>query len=385
MKSRFRITLLALAGLLSLGTCAFLRSTGSVYVNLGSIELSKAKSQPGDHLTQAGSYLERSVELAPTDARGWFGLGKVAQAQAEFHQAVGFFSQALDLEPGNGLLHFLLGNVHSALGRRSEAVSHWLQTGRAQAIALNLYRSASKAVRDGQDKPAEALLLDAVALDPTSTDGYLALGNLYVKTDVARAIWAFERAAKIELGSPVQISYAEGRAYVLKEEWASAVAALQQTVSLDPGYAAAYYPLGYALYRRGESALAEEALQEALVLTPEHFYAHLLLGRVYLEQGEVAEAFSLLHRACALSPEDAEARAWLGRAYREQGRLEEATAELRKATELEPDNPEWHLQLARVHRDNGQWNLALGEYELVLELDPTNSRAESEIAALRRH
>jgi superkiller protein 3 len=355
----------------------------SLYINLGRIELGKGTSQGSYHLARASLYFQRSLDLAPTDLRGYHSLAQVAVANGEYLEAAATLSQILTIDPANVMAHFWLGTLYSALGRRSEALDHWQQTNGAKAIAFNLYRSGLKALHQGDEAQAEASFLDAVALDPTLIDGYLALGNFYAETDIDKAIWAFEKIATNDSASSAQRYYAQGRIHLLKGEWLLAIGALQDVVTIDPNYATAYYLLGFAFYKLGEFSSAEGPLQKAVELTPDYFWAHLLLGQVYLERGDVAQALSFFHRARALRPENAVAYVWPARAYREQGRLDEAATELEKATQLDPDNPKWHLELADVYRDNHQPEIALREYEKVLTLDPDNSRARSEIEKLR--
>ena len=124
-----------------------------------------------------------------------------------------------------------------------------------------------------------------------------------------------------------------GKTYYQQGQWAQAVAAFQQVITLDPTYQAAYANLGAAYHRQNNLDLAVAQYQKALELNPEDGEVIYNLAAVYLQQATqsgqpdpalLEQAIEQLNLALELSPDAAEPYFGLGVAYTALNQKEQA-------------------------------------------------------------
>lgn len=128
------------------------------------------------------------------------------------------------------------------------------------------------------------------------------------------------------------------------EESERAIALLEKSVALDPGYAPAWVELGWRYRQRSLFGLgnrsyyekAEAAGRRALELNPDSLGAMVLLAYLYTDEGRIEEAVTLLDRARQISPNSPDPYEGLRYAYRYAGLLEESLAASETAQRLDP-------------------------------------------------
>jgi TolB-like protein/class 3 adenylate cyclase/lipopolysaccharide biosynthesis regulator YciM len=127
---------------------------------------------------------------------------------------------------------------------------------------------------------------------------------------------------------------------------ASARAAFEEAIDLDPGYAGAYVGLGFANYNAvisgweefvGERlAQAQSLAQQALEMDESNSAAHQLLGLIHLNRRQYEDAARALQRAIAINPSDAVSYANQGTVQLFSGRPQRAIEFLETALRLNP-------------------------------------------------
>ena len=131
-----------------------------------------------------------------------------------------------------------------------------------------LYERASRNLKAGDARGAEALYREIVAKYPRDPDGYEALGACLFFQD----------------------KYPEAR----KE--------YQHSIELNPRSVGALYGLGCVGYEQARSAEAKDYLERALALDPGNGLCHRVLGSVYEQMGDTPRALLHYERAVALDP-----------------------------------------------------------------------------------
>jgi tetratricopeptide (TPR) repeat protein len=130
-----------------------------------------------------------------------------------------------------------------------------------------------------------------------------------------------------------------------------------------------------------QNAEAVAAMERALALEPENVRYAFWVGAAWLAV-DVDKSLAAFERAIKLDPEDDDAWFGLGRARDKKEDLAGALAAFRKAVELNPSYTDAHYHAAgvldRLLRDDE----ALTAYRKVLELDPTNAGAGGRIGWL---
>jgi len=131
----------------------------------------------------------------------------------------------------------------------------------------------------------------AIALDPRSAEGYLALANVRLTYDFdwEGAETALNKAAELEPGS-VELLFSRAD---LADVWGhldEAIELRKRAVALDPLCSACYVFLGADLSESGQYNEANTALQKALDLDPQQGYVHFVRGQILLDRGRPQEA-----------------------------------------------------------------------------------------------
>jgi TolB-like protein/Flp pilus assembly protein TadD len=127
----------------------------------------------------------------------------------------------------------------------------------------------------------------AIALDPTSASGYLALARtqIYHDWDWDTATTCLAKAAALEPGSAEVV---RTRSYLFRVlgNLDEAVKVYEQAVALDPLRANSHLGLGNMLYMAGRYDEARAEMQKALELNPQSAFAHADLGRILIAEGK---------------------------------------------------------------------------------------------------
>ncbi len=177
-----------------------------------------------------------------------------------------------------------------------------------------MWEQATKLQLDKDNKGAEAIWRQVIALDSQNSVAYYNLGLSLFNQD----------------------NYDE------------AETAFRKVIELDPNYSNIYYWLGSVLKRQNREVEAEAALRQAVQLNPKDSKSQNLLGSLLYDLNRFAEAEVALRLAIQLDPQNVGAEYYLGKTLMAQKRYAEAEIACRKALELLPDNTELQQALQSV-------------------------------------
>jgi len=131
----------------------------------------------------------------------------------------------------------------------------------------------------------------AIALDPNSASGYLALARTQIFYD-----WDWDAAntclAKAAVLEPSNAEIFRLRSYVSRDvgDLEQAIKLQEQAVALDPLRPDLRLGLGYVLYVAGRYDKARAELQKALDLNPQAARVHFFLSKILIAQGKLQQA-----------------------------------------------------------------------------------------------
>ena len=275
----------------------------------------------------------------------------------------------------------------------------------------------------GAYETAQAAFDRALELAVDDVPALVSLGELHLaagRPDAAEPL--FTRALELRPDS-VWARISLGRAAVARQDYARAVAHLEEALAADPGAAGIHYPLAMAYRGLGEMEKAETHLQlrdsgtvrrpdplmqtlrdslqspsayeregiqalgagdwEAAVaafrrgieLAPENPSLRHRLGTALYMLGNEREGQAQFEEVLRVSPDYAEAHYSLGLILEGDGRFEEALHRFSTAVRHEPSYVEARIRLARLLRRAGRPNAALSEYAQVVAADPQGAEA----------
>jgi len=139
--------------------------------------------------------------------------------------------------------------------------------------------------------------------------------------------------------------YLRGIDYYSMNDFASAIAMLEKSVSIDPNYALTWAHLGKAYTTsatlqvggREQYDKAQAAYLKAIALNPKLPEPRIYMANMLTDTGRVEQAVPLLRTALLTSPNNAELHWELGYAYRFAGMLQESVAECERARQIDPE------------------------------------------------
>lgn len=189
----------------------------------------------------------------------------------------------------------------------------------------------------------------AIALDPNSASGYLALARtqIFHDWDWDTANTHLTKAAALEPSS-AEIFRIRSNLSVLSGNLDQAIKLYEHSVALDPLRSNSYLGLGNLLYQAGRYDEAQAALQKALDLNPQLPFAHAYLGRILIAEGRPQQALVEVEK----EPNDGEKLTDQALVYHALGREQDSHAVLVEL--IAKHDTDWAYQIAEVYAFRGE-------------------------------
>ncbi|MDX1555261.1 MAG: tetratricopeptide repeat protein [Xanthomonadales bacterium] len=239
------------------------------------------------------------------------------RTEASLRRAVGFFQQAIELDPGYALAHSGLSDAWTLLTSRyygnlpaEETVPRALPAAK-RALELDPQLAEAHAslglVRENEGKLEEALqsLNRAMQLDPDYTMAHVWCGLVLVKHG------AFAQAAQCNLDA----------------------------LQLDPLSPIINVNVGFDSLRWGDLEKARATFTTAIEIDPDFPVSHYGLSRVYSLLGDFDSALREVGESLRIAPNRAFYHAQKSMILLQAGELDAAAQSVREARDLSPDNP----------------------------------------------
>jgi tetratricopeptide (TPR) repeat protein len=293
---------------------------------LGSVDTSCAGRD--SKLAVVRNHLNDALRWNQACGRAHHWLGRLHACLGEQDQAIDSLLRAIELDPGDELTHYLLGQLFHEMGDRDEALREWALAGAAN----DLLHQARILWAEGDVKQAQELLEAVTAIDPSIEDAWLMLGSSYQQDG------KWEEALRTYMDC-IQYCDSEPEAYVRAAE---------------------------LLYRRdGEASSALELLGQALEACEDTGDIYLGMARMHYQENRPGEAEVLAVKAAQESPTSSEIYIFLGDLYASQRRYDQALEAYASAADV-GDNWRDHWS---AHLKMGETLLATGQPVLAIEED----------------
>ncbi len=273
---------------------------------------------------------------------------------------------------------------------------------------INIFNEISRARETGMAgrfEEAISALRKILDEDPTISDGFFALGNVYFKArKFQEAVEAFTRSLelkpddsfavinvancyaalnKLDLAEQFileqvkrgfddpQFYHVLGTLYALRNNYEKALPYFEECLKKNPRSASAHNAIAAICLNRDDLAGAEEHLRAAQELNPTLLNLRYNLAQLREKQNRIPEAMELYRQEIVDSPSHYKALFNLARLYRLQHREQEELETLQQALRANPDFPLTYFYLARVYLRRGErYQEAIDLVKKGLELKP---------------
>jgi tetratricopeptide (TPR) repeat protein len=307
--------------------------------------------QPGDPDSQAvliradllkGDTSKAAADLAPLkkaqpDSVGVYKLSALIElASNHVDAARTAYERVLRANPNDqeALEALVRMDVAGGKGRAAAArVDARLKEATPTVALLTLAAGAHEAA--GDIDRAEALLRQAIELDPDRLTAYSRLGTLYVR----------------------------------QKRLFEAVKNFREVAARNPKSVATSTMIGVLLEAQGESKDAEKQYRQVLAIDSHAAVAANNLAWIYVASDrQLDDALQLAQTAYQTLPDDPDVNDTLGWILYKKKLAAKALPYLEKATAKHPDEPSSHYHLGMAYVDQGEWNKARLSLQRALQL-----------------
>jgi tetratricopeptide (TPR) repeat protein len=249
--------------------------------------------------------LERALELEPDDSKSLMarGICQEHQAEAGLAKAIASYTEAIELDPENPMLHNQLGVAFQKTGEHRKAVDQFQKALEIDPRLFVAYNNlGTSLVMLGEYDQAISLYQEGIKRHPDLTGLYfytnLGIAFLY-KNNLERAESAFLMETAIN-PEHLQAHLNLGNIYTVKGDYQKAVTEYSRVLALEPDSHSALINLAIVYLVMKKPGQAKKHLEHVLEVNPEdgpgHYYlgkAHSLLGNKEMARKEYERAISL--------------------------------------------------------------------------------------------
>jgi tetratricopeptide (TPR) repeat protein len=188
-------------------------------------------------------------------------------------------------------LNFILGQAYAHANQPGPAREAFARSfGVAPDSAAAHIVAARQMIRLQMEAMAEEALRQAIKIDAKAPQAHYLLGQLALyRGRLDEAIELTTRELAINPADAMAL-YQMGDAFTRQARWDDAIRVLQQSMWLNPFYSGPYILLGRAYLKKDQPATAEGMLRRAIDYDPNNRTAHYLLAQLLQQTGRADEA-----------------------------------------------------------------------------------------------
>jgi tetratricopeptide (TPR) repeat protein len=226
-----------------------------------------------------------------------------------------------------------------------------------------------------QADKAVQYLKEAIELDPSQENSYLALADLLEQSQKYSDAVSVLDQGRANVPGSLAILLPLGVDLVRAERYKEGAAVLRLVLEKAPETEQAYISIADASRKMGDTAQEITALRTLARYKPGYPMIHVLIARAMLNQDPVQypKVLDELSLAAKSAPTDPDVFFLRGKAYVALGRYNEALSALQRSIELRPLEPSPYYQLARVYQKLGRPDMAREQFERVKFLETSNA------------
>lgn len=219
-----------------------------------------------------------------------------------------------------------------------------------------LIKKAYKLMQQERNKPAEAMLRDALRSKPDNADLHMVLG----KSLAAQATMVPDAQKKVQ-----------------DDLYETAILEESQAIKLNPKLFGAHVTLGQIYANQGKTEQSVVEMKEACAIRPTSYGAHRDLGIACLTAGKVDDAIDAFRKATTIKPDQPEAHMKLAILLAKRSNAKDAISEANEAVRLAPKDPETHIALGNIMLESGDAAGSMEPFKTALSIMKNHPNALS--------
>lgn len=241
-------------------------------------------------------------------------------------------------------------------------------------LAQVIFQDAYAALIQGDHHKADALLLEALQLDPENPDTLNFLGiRSYEKKDFANALNFLNQANQIAQDSAQTLNNL-GLVYIELFQFEEAHHFFKLALASNPNIPEVHNNYGNALKGLKKNREALDAYTKAISLRANYAEAHSNCGVIFLEQGQTQEAIRSFERSIDANPHSSIAFNNLGNALTQLKEYENAFQCFERALQINSKYLDAYLNFGNSLKKSKQYSAAIDCYQHALKLNSSNAK-----------
>ena len=336
------------------------------------IRFAQFKVQNGA-VEEAKAFLANVTKQAPDFIPAWLMLGRIANNETKYDDALRRVENALSRDPANIDARLIQAESWIAKGETKKAVDSIEDLDRNYPRSPVIkYALARLYVRMNNLSQAIAAVDQAVDLSPRFLDAILLQAELHLKKgDAQSVVDSLSAVVKQSPGLPrAELMLAE--AYRAVGRLDDAIAIVREQIKKSPQNAASYFLLGVILQQQNKATEAREALEKAAQLAPDNPSSLQQLVDLDIASKNYSTSHRRVDEVLQKQPNSAVGYYLRGKLYLAEEKFDLAQTAVLKAIDLDPNLSSAYDLLALTFLHANNQSAALGQMNAVLAKKPDN-------------
>lgn len=313
----------------------------------------------------AAAQPKRNPKKDAENARKLVSKGDEAMRKKDYRNALGFYGEAITLNPNSPDAHFWKGVAHHYLNENSAALPE-LEAASTLGYKdpLSLYRIRWRVYYDAKNfDSALADLQKGLAIDPNNVELLQGLGDIsYAKGSFADAAGAYQKVADKNPGTAGDLYVYIARSKAGMNDLPGQIAAAQEAAKRGTQYLSeAQLLIADGLYKQRKYDEAIPAYQKLITTKPDTYAAYENLAGIYRDQNRINEAIDIERKALKVFANDGQIYTNLSWLYSLAGRIEDAIKAAQAGITYAPEKYMAYTQLCRAYNDAKKPEMAIRE------------------------
>ncbi|MDH3929743.1 MAG: tetratricopeptide repeat protein, partial [Deltaproteobacteria bacterium] len=316
-----------------------------------------------------GAFSE-AIELNPQYAEAYRNRGLAWAKKGEFNQAISDYTKAVEMNPRDGQAYYNRGVAWTEKGDLEQAIADY-----NKAVEINPrdgqahYNRGIAWSEKGEFKRGLTDAKKALSLEPEN--------KIFV---------GLVTALQAKIASQGEDRFQQGLSFLEFGQYDEAIRAFSEAIELSPQYSEAYRNRGLAWAKKGEFDQAISDFTKAVEINPGDGQAYYNRGTVWAEKGALKWGLTDAEKALSLEPNNKTFQKLVtavqgmivakkrnrfrqGASFLESGKYNEAIKAFSDAIELSPQYAEAYRNRGLAWAGKGELDRAISDYSTALKMN----------------
>ena len=312
---------------------------------------------------------QKMVQLKPGDVMGYMGLGRNANSQKRWNDAIKRFDYVTKLATDYSSGYAFRAESYLGLEKWNEATDDIVS-----ALKHDWDRKAMHLATIAKE-PAFSMLISKMRIQsvksPNEPRWPYIMATMYEENrQYLKAVEAYTEANKRN-ASPVILSRI-AHCYSDMGQYENALVSINQALNMDSTDLSLLERKANILYEKGEVSSAIDVYSQVLTAQPEYAFGYYRRGWFKELSGDIDGAIEDLSMCVVINPTESYAFETRGDIYMKQGKKELAEADFKKVIEIE-DTPDKYDCIHYAYQGLGENAKAIAAMDSIIARDSTDS------------